>query len=156
MLKIIKITIIMCDKVEKQFSAKIINWGFVMGDIGVDYEAAGILALFVAYWVVALAFSVFYIFCMWRLFVKAGEPGWAAIIPIVNIYYMLKIAGKPGWWILLMLIPFANFVVAIMMYYNFLKAYGRGTVGSVLLLLFFGAIYIPYLALSSNVQYVGV
>jgi hypothetical protein len=123
--------------------------------MGGDYEAAGILALLGVYWVVVLAISVFYIICMWKLFVKAGEPGWAAIIPIVNIYYMLKIAGKPGWWILLMLIPFVNIVITIMMYYNFLKAYGRDTVGSLLLLLFFSVFYIPYLAFSSDVQYVG-
>lgn len=123
--------------------------------MGVDYEAAGILALLGVYWLIVLAISVFYIICMWKLFVKAGEPGWAAIIPIVNIYYMLKIAGKPGWWILLMFIPFVNIVITIMMYYNFLKAYGRGTVGSLLLLLFFSVFYIPYLAFSSDVQYVG-
>ena len=48
-----------------------------------------------------LAILVFYVACVWIIFAKAGRPGWAAIIPIYNYYIALKIAGKPGWWLLL-------------------------------------------------------
>ena len=41
---------------------------------------------------------VFYIYCMWRIFTKAGKPGWAAIIPIYNILVELEIVGRPWWW----------------------------------------------------------
>src|ERR1700677_1382150 len=53
-----------------------------------------------------LALIVLVIIGMWKLFTKAGEPGWASIIPIYNIYIICKIVGKPGWWVLLMCIPF--------------------------------------------------
>src|SRR5688500_4942743 len=84
-----------------------------------------------------LAFMVLMIAAMWKIFVKAGEPGWAAIIPIYNLYIILKIAGKPGWWLLLFIIPVVNFVVAIIVYIAFAQAFGKG-VGFALGLLFLG------------------
>ena len=63
---------------------------------------------------------------MWKVFTKAGEPGWAAIIPIYNFIVLLKVAGKPAWWLLLMLIPVANFVVLIIMDLAIAKNFGKG------------------------------
>ncbi len=59
---------------------------------------------------------------MWKVFVKAGHPGWAAIVPIYNVYIMTKIGGKPGWWtILCLVIPF--FIIWI---YNMIsKSFGK-------------------------------
>jgi hypothetical protein len=50
----------------------------------------------------------------WKIFEKAGQPGWAAIVPFYNTYILLKIAGRPGWWLLLYLIPLVNLVIAIL------------------------------------------
>ncbi len=104
---------------------------------------------------VNLLVAVFYLFCMWKLFTKAGQAGWKCLIPIYNYYIMLKIGGKPGWWLLLMLIPFVNIVIAFMMLAAFLRAYGRFGAGPVLLMIFFGIFYLPHLAFSSSVQYIG-
>jgi TonB family protein len=41
----------------------------------------------------------------WNVFVKAGWPGWAALIPFYNAYVLLKIGGKSGWWLPLFFIP---------------------------------------------------
>ena len=66
----------------------------------------------------------------WKAFEKAGAPGWAAIIPIYNVYIMMKMAGKPGWWVLLCLIPIVNIVVLIIaslqIARNFAKSEGFG------------------------------
>ena len=59
-----------------------------------------------------LAVMIFMIVVMWKIFTKAGKPGWAAIVPIYNIIIMLEIAGKPLWWIILFFIPFVNIVIA--------------------------------------------
>ncbi|MEN6315982.1 MAG: DUF5684 domain-containing protein [Clostridiaceae bacterium] len=106
-------------------------------------------------WVIYLAVLVLMIASLWILFQKAGKPGWAAIVPIYNTVVMLEIGGKPGWWVLLYFIPFVNIVIAIMALAAFLRAYGRGGAGPVLLMLFFSVIYLPYLAFSKNVQHVG-
>jgi hypothetical protein len=62
---------------------------------------------------------------MWKTFQKAGHPGWAAIIPIYNVYIMLKIAGRPAWWLLLLLIPIVNIVVDIVVAMDVAKAFGK-------------------------------
>ena len=65
--------------------------------------------------IITLALCLLMLASMWRIFTKAGQPGWAILIPIYNAYVMLKVAGKPGWWLLLMLIPVVNLIVTILM-----------------------------------------
>ena len=97
------------------------------------------------FWIVICAIAVFEIASMWKVFTKAGQPGWAALIPIYNGIVMLQIAGKPVWWILLYFIPFVNIVVACIVMHNISKNFGHG-IGFTLGLIFFGGIFIPILA----------
>ncbi len=79
----------------------------------------------------------------WKVFEKAGQPGWACIIPIYNVYIMTKIAGKPGWWVLMLIIPFVNIIFAIWLINMISKSFGKTegfTVGLVLLGFIFWAI----------------
>lgn len=76
--------------------------------------------------IVYLAAIVLIIAGMWAMFTKAGQPGWAAIIPIYNTIVLLRVAGRPWWWFLLMLIPFVNFVIIIIVYMDLAKAFGGG------------------------------
>lgn len=117
-----------------------------------EQAAAG--AAGIGFMIVVFALVVLMIAAMWKIFVKAGEPGWAAIVPIYNLYVILKIAGKPGWWLLLFLIPVVNLVVAIMTYISFAQAFGKG-VGFALGLLFLGVIFFPILAWGDS-RYSGV
>src|SRR5207247_3757401 len=64
--------------------------------------AAAGMGVFAVVWV---ALAILMIAALWKIFVKAGEPGWAAIVPIYNLIVILKIVGKPLWWIILFLIP---------------------------------------------------
>jgi hypothetical protein len=91
-----------------------------------------------------LAITIFIIAGVWKTFAKAGQPGWAAIIPIYNVYIMLKIAGKPGWWLLLFFVPLVNIVIAIIVAIEIAKAFGKGT-GFGLGLAFLGFIFYPIL-----------
>jgi hypothetical protein len=59
-------------------------------------------------------------------FSKAGEPGWACIIPIYQVIVMCRIAGKPWWWLFLLMIPLAGIVFAVMIMIAFAQAFGRG------------------------------
>lgn len=90
----------------------------------------------------------------WKVFEKAGQPGWAILIPFYNAYIMLKIAGRPGWWLLLYLIPVVNLVIAIIVAIDIAKAFGQSAVfGFFLLFLLFG---IGYLILGfGNYRYQG-
>ena len=84
----------------------------------------------------------------WKVFSKAGKPGWAAIIPIYNLVILLEIAGKPLWWIVLFFIPLANFVAAILVSIEVAKAFGKGA-GFGLGLVFLGPIFYPILGFGS-------
>ena len=102
---------------------------------------------------VSFALAILTIVAMWKLFKKAGKPGWAAIIPIYNIIVMLEIAGMPGWYVLLLLIPIVNVVIAILIILRFVKAYGKGT-GFGILTIFFAPIMYAIMAFGDT-KYVG-
>jgi len=72
---------------------------------------------------------------MWTVYVKAGKPGWAAIIPFYNIWVLLEIVGRPGWWIILMFIPFVNIIVIIIVTIDLAKSFGKSVLYAIGLLL---------------------
>ena len=92
----------------------------------------------------SLAIAVLIVAGFWKVFTKAGHPGWAAIIPIYNLYILLKIAGRPGWWLLLFIVPVVNFVIAIIVAIDVAKSFGKGT-GFGVGLAFLGPIFYPIL-----------
>jgi len=94
---------------------------------------------------VGLGLIVFMLAALWRVFTKAKQPGWAALVPIYNTYVELEIVGRPWWWLLLMLIPFVNVVVSIIVMNDLSKSFGKG-VGFTLLLIFLPIIAYPMLA----------
>jgi len=101
--------------------------------------------------VLYLGIIVLMIASMWKLFVKAGEPGWAAIVPIYNIIVMLKITGKPIWMILFFFLPFLNLVGAIILCLGIAERFGKSALYGIGLL-FLGFIFFPMLAFS-DAQY---
>ena len=98
--------------------------------------------------IIALAVAVLEIAAWWMILSKAGRPGWGVLIPFYNIYLFCKVAGRPGWWLVLFLIPFVNFVVAIIVYIDIAKAFGKGT-GFGLGLTFLAPIFAPILGFGS-------
>jgi hypothetical protein len=105
------------------------------------------------YFVFVIAVAVFYLYCMWRLFEKAGKKGWEALVPGHNTVEMLEMIGRPGWWFFLMLIPFANVVIAIMLIFDLVKVFGKDT-GFGFGILFLSFVFIPILALG-DAEYLG-
>ncbi len=82
------------------------------------------------------AITILVIIALWKIFEKAGKPGWAAIIPIYNIIVLLEIVGKPLWWIILFLIPLVNIIFGIWVTNLLSKSFGKNegfTVGLILL-----------------------
>jgi hypothetical protein len=91
------------------------------------------------------AIIILMIASIWIIFTKAGQPGWACIIPIYNIIVMLRVAGKPWWWIFLFLIPIANFIFMILMYHGISTNFGKGA-GYTVGIIFLPFIFLPILA----------
>lgn len=110
----------------------------------------GILVVWV---VIALAVALIQVIGMWKAFDKAGQKGWMAIVPILNIYVLIKIAGKEAWWLILFLIPCVSIVASIIVYIEFAKRFGKsGAYG--IGLAFLGIIFWPMLGFG-DAQYQG-
>lgn len=95
--------------------------------------------------VIGLVIAVIMVASMWKIFTKAGEPGWAAIVPIYNTIVLLKVAGKPLWWFVLLCIPGVSFIVAILVFIALAERFGKGT-GYGIGLAFLSIIFFPMLA----------
>ena len=101
----------------------------------------GIGALFV---IIYLAVIVLMIASQWKVYSKAGKPGWACLVPIYNLIVLLEIVKKPIWWIILFMIPIANIYAAIVMTHRLSVSFGKST-GFTVGLLFLPIIFIPML-----------
>jgi len=100
-----------------------------------------------------LAFFIITAIGLWKVFEKAGKPGWAAIIPIYNIIVMLEIVGKPVWWIILFFIPLVGFIMWIIVANQISLSFGQG-IGMTILLIFLA--FIGFLVLGfGDAKYVG-
>jgi len=79
-----------------------------------------------AFILVQLALTVIGVAGMWKTFQKAGKPGWAAIIPIYNVYTVIKISDNPGWFLILLIVPIINIVIAGKISIDFAGKFGQG------------------------------
>ncbi len=95
------------------------------------------------------AFVILMVAAMWIIFTKAGQPGWAAIIPIYNLFVKLQIVGRPWWWMLLMIVPLVNIILWFIMSIDLARSFGKASsYGVGLALLPF--IFHPMLAFGSS------
>lgn len=130
-----------------------------MGDL------AGIMAAMGISWVV-IAIIIFV--SLWKIFQKAGRPGWEGIIPLYNYYILLvEIVGRPAWWVAFpiaavvlgwvpvigWLISIAFLVVHVIVSNDLSKSFGKG-VGFTIGLVILGFIFFPILAFG-KAQYLG-
>jgi len=102
---------------------------------------------------IELIIVIVIIAAMWKMFAKASQPGWAAVIPIYNVYILLKVAQKPGWWLILMFIPVVNIIVAFIVCLAVAENFGKGVGFAVGL--FFLALYLSpslHLAMQNTLQ----
>ena len=98
---------------------------------------------------IQLAVALLVVAANWKVYSKAGKPGWACIIPIYNVVVLLEIVGRPTWWIVLALFPCTAPIVLIIIMLDLAKSFGKGggfTVGLILL----GFIFFPILAFGSS------
>lgn len=116
-------------------------------------DSGGGGALWLAYFFGYLAFLLIYAVAAWQMYEKAGQRGWKALIPIYNWYILLKIVGRPGWWLILMFIPIVFVVVWIIVDIDLAHSFGKGgwfAVG----LIFLSIIFILILGYGDS-RYVG-
>ena len=104
--------------------------------------------------IICIAIAVLMIVAWWKIFTKAGRPGWASIVPFYNLYVEFEIAGMNGWLFLLLLVPIANIVILIMLYIKLAQVFGKDA-GFTIGLIFLNMIFLLILAFGSA-QYQGL
>lgn len=97
-----------------------------------------------------LAFTVFSIAGIWKMFEKADQPGWGILVPIYNLILIVRVAGLPEWTFLLLLIPVVNFVAMIIVSLEIRERFSKG-VGFTIGLIFLPALFYPLLGFGSDV-----
>lgn len=101
----------------------------------------------------AFAMAIVCVVSMWKIFVKAGARGWAALIPFYNFYVMTKITWGKGWLFLLLLLPIGNLIFGIFTSIKLAKVFGKGG-GFACGIIFLSIIFLPMLAFG-NAEYAG-
>lgn len=125
-------------------------------DFEADFAAAaaGVAGTVLVLWLIALAVGILMIIAQWRIFSKAGEPGWASLIPIYNLYVLYKITWGSGIRFLLLLIPLYNIILAIQTNIRLARAFGKDD-GFAVGLIFLPGIFMLILGFG-GAQYCGV
>ncbi len=108
-----------------------------------------IAAMGLFFWILSMALGILKIVSLWKIFKKAGKPGWASIVPIYNIYIMCEIAEKEWWYILLLCVPFVNIYAIIVLYNGMAKKFGKGG-GFVVGMILLPVVFFPMLAFGKD------
>lgn len=102
---------------------------------------------------VGLVLGLILVAAVWKVFTKAGKPGWASLVPIYNAIVLLEIAGRPVWWFILLFIPGVNLIIMIIVMIDVAKNFGHGA-GFGLGLALLSPIFLLILGFGSS-RYVG-
>ncbi|MFC2101788.1 signal peptidase I [Bacteroidota bacterium] len=105
------------------------------------------------YFIFSILFLILALIGLWAIFEKAGQKGWAVLIPFYNLYIWLKIIKKPLWWYIFLLIPFINVFVVLLMIVEVAKCFGKYGLGAQALAVLFPFAYLPYLGFASSEKY---
>jgi hypothetical protein len=118
-------------------------------------DSAGIIAgaALMVTMAVAFAFVGVVVAGLWKVFIKAGQPGWAVLVPFYNVLIVLRIVGRPDIWLLFCLIPGVNVVIQIILCIDLAKSFGKDTLFAIGLILL-PIVFFPILGFG-NARYLG-
>ncbi len=111
------------------------------------------IVLYVVIFVVAIALTILQVVGMWKIFEKSGQQGWLALIPYLNVYVLIRIVGREGWWIILYFIPCVNVVIGVIIALDLARVFGKSE-GYGIGLAFLPFVFYPMLGFG-DARYVG-
>ncbi|SDE46172.1 signal peptidase I [Mucilaginibacter pineti] len=114
------------------------------------------LAGYIGFEIIATLLMILIAAGLWRLFEKAGRQGWEAVIPIYNIYIMIKLSGRPWWLLLFLFIPGVNVIIGFSILINFVKSYGKFNIWQHAAVVVLPFIYLPKWGFDKSTQYLGL
>ncbi len=106
-----------------------------------------------AYNIITIFLFLISISGLWRIFEKAGKPGWHAMVPFLNIITWIKVIEKPKWWLIPSLLPFVNIFMLLLLVVETLKCFKHGKLWQVTTAVLFPFIYLTFLGFSPKELY---
>ncbi|NHA05702.1 signal peptidase I [Mucilaginibacter sp. HC2] len=113
------------------------------------------IATYTAFCLTAGPLTILMVIGLWKLFEKAGRPGWESLIPVYNVYIILKISGRPWWLLLLLLIPGINIIIGVGVAVDFIKSYGKFKISQNAAIILLPFICLPKWGFDKNTRYLG-
>jgi signal peptidase I len=110
---------------------------------------------YIGVYIIAFPLLILALIGYWKLFEKAGRPGWEALIPGYSYYIILKLSGRPAWWLILLFIPVINFIIFIGVFIDFIRSYGKFTIREQVAGTFLAFIFLPKWGFDKNTHYLG-
>jgi signal peptidase I len=107
------------------------------------------------FYIIAGVFLALVLTGAWKLFEKAGRPGWEALIPVYSWYIVLKLSGRPAWWLVWFFIPVINLIAGLGIYLDFIKSFGKFKFSEHAAAILFGFIYLPKWGFDKTTVYLG-
>ncbi|WP_428327572.1 signal peptidase I [Mucilaginibacter sp.] len=111
---------------------------------------------YIGLYIITAPFIILILAGYWKLFKKAGRPGWEALIPVYSAYIMLKLSGRPTWWLIWLFIPVINIIAGIGIYIDFIKSFGKFSIRDQAAAILLGFIYLPKWGFEKNTTYLGL
>ncbi len=99
---------------------------------GTEDESIVALMILLLILLLAFGFGIAWIVAVWKIFAKAGQPGWAVLIPIYNMVAFLKVVQRPLWWLVLLFIP----IIPLILCFDLSRVFGKGGLFGLGLVLF--------------------
>lgn len=120
-----------------------------------DEQLVGLAAGGAALFMMVIWFAIVLIVAVgaWKVFTKAGQPGWGIFVPIYNALLMVRIVGRPDIWVLFMLIPLVNIVIGIILMMDLAKSFGKDVAYAIGMIIL-PVVFLPMLGFGSA-RYVG-
>lgn len=91
----------------------------------------------------------------WKFFEKANVEAWKSLIPIYSEFWVIKIIGKPVWWVAYLFIPILNIFAFYVLLFDLMRCFGKKSLMSQFMIIFIGPVYIPYISFQSDIKYLG-
>ena len=123
--------------------------GFNPGNLNIDGAGVVGVILLILGILIGLAYIVLLIVSWWRIYTKAGRPGWANLIPVYGAIEFFNVAWGNGAYFLFMLLPVINVLVFIITIQKLSESFGRG-IGYTLGMFLLPGIFIPILGLGKD------
>ena len=106
-------------------------------------------------WIIFIIATIGWHVGMYGMFIKAGIPGWKALVPFYNTWCIVEKLKLKKWWFFFQLVPIAGQFITIWILIKFVEHFGRFGIGHHAMTVFLPFIYFPYLGFSKDERYAG-